>query len=129
MNKILIAALLFLVASLAQAGTARLDWVAPTVCADGSAVATNCPTTSYEIWMGSSLTGTFTKQTFQPAGTATSANLTSISPGTKCFFLKTVSGTAVSAESNRVCVDIPNSVPSPVTITITVTVTTTPASP
>lgn len=131
MNKILtIIALLFFV-GLAQAANVDVKWTPPTVCTDGSAAATNCPTTGWEIYMGTSLTGTFTKVNVAPPASATIYSLSGVTAGQKCFFMKTVSNALISAESNRICVDIPVASPTApvITVTITVSVSTAPPTP
>lgn len=121
MKRILTTLALLLISGIAMAGNVTMTWTPPDVCDDGSAL-TNCPTSGYEIWMGSSLTGTFVKQAFEPAGTAVSANLTSVSAGQKCFAMKTKSSTLTSVESNRVCVNVPPSGPKAPFINVTIAI-------
>lgn len=115
--------LLSLVSFGAMAGNVTLTWTAPTECDDGSVIS-NCPITGYEIWMGSTLTGTLVKQAFQPAATATTAQLTSVAAGQRCFAMKTIAGTLTSVESNRVCVAVPPSSPKAPTINVTIAIPT-----
>lgn len=106
--------------SQAFAGTVNVTWTAPTSCSDNSAL-TNCPTTGYEIWMGTSLTGTgYVKRAEAPAATATTIQLLNIAAGSRCFFMKTISSVGVSAESNRLCVTVPAPLPDAPVISITV---------
>lgn len=117
------ALLLFAIAGIVQAADVNVAWQGPTVCSDGSAL-TNCAATGYEIYMGTSLTGTtYVKRAETPAATATSATLAGVAAGNRCFFMKTVSGVAVSGESNRVCVNIPVINPNAPVITVTIAVT------
>lgn len=105
-----------------SAATITLTWTAPTQCSDGSPVS-DCAVTGYEIHMGASATGTaYTKRAESPAANATSQTLTNISPGTRCFFMKALAGTLVSAESNRVCVTVPAIAPKAPVLTITIAV-------
>lgn len=106
----------------AFAGTVTVSWTAPTSCTDNSFVI-NCPTTGYEIWMGTSLTGTaYSKRAEVPSATATSIQLLNVSAGSKCFYMKTLSGTLTSAESNRLCVTVPASEPNAPVISVTIAV-------
>lgn len=121
MRSILFAALLC-VASVSYAGNVTLNWTAPTVCVDDSPAAEFCPTTGYEIYIGATQTGTYTKRTEAPAGDATSITLIRIAAGQRCFYMKTVSGTLISAESNRICVSVPPAGPKAPAITVTVVI-------
>lgn len=109
----------------AQAADVSLSWTAPTTCNDGSAL-TFCPTTGFEISEGASLTGIFAvKETV--AATVVTRTVPNVVPGTKCYFVKTVSNALKSAESNRSCVDVPSlppKAPQGMTVTVTVTVST-----
>jgi hypothetical protein len=118
-----IAALILLAfAGIVNAADINVTWTAPTSCSDNSALS-NCATTGYEIYLGTSLTGTtYVKQSVAPVATATTAVLTGIAPGNRCIYMKTVSGTVVSAESNRICVNIPAVIPNAPVITVTVAV-------
>jgi hypothetical protein len=120
--KKLFAIALFLAAGIAKAADLNVTWTAPTSCSDSSAI-TNCPTTGYEIYMGTSATGTtYAKRAEAPAAADTNIVLKGILPGTRCLFMKTVSGAVVSAESNRICVNIPAVIPNAPVITVTIAV-------
>lgn len=114
---------LLFVCSDAFPATVTLTWITPTQCEDGSPL-TECPISGYEIYMGASPTGsTYIKRAESPPATATTQTLLNISPGQRCFFMKSLSGTAVSAnEGNRVCVVVPVTPPKAPAITVTIAV-------
>lgn len=91
----------------AHAGTVTIQWIAPDTCSDGSDIATNCPTSGYEVYQGTSITGTTYTLKETTAATVLSVTYTNVLPGTRCYFLKTVSGTLKSAESVRACANVP----------------------
>lgn len=106
----------------AFAGTVTMTWTAPTKCTDESAI-TNCAITGYEIYMGTSLTGTtYSKRTEAPAATATTIQLLNVASGSRCFFMKTVAGASVSPESNRICITVPAATPAAPVISVTVAI-------
>ncbi len=112
------------VISVAHAGDVKLTYIPPSTCADGASPVTMCPTTGYEVSEGTSLSDTFTvKETVGP--TVVSRTYTGLTPGTRCYSVKTVSGTLKSDESTRACVDVPSlppKAPSGITVTVQVTV-------
>lgn len=119
----LFAVALLLVAHLATAATITIEWEHPTACSDGSSL-TNCPATGYEVYQGVTPTGTaYQLQATVPA-TDKSATITGVTPGQRCYFVRTVAGEARSAESARACVTVPAppSAPSNITVTVSVTV-------
>jgi len=130
-NRFGLLALLFLVLPLAvfvtpvQAGSLTLSYTGPTTCEDGSVI-TNCPTTNFEVSEGASQTGTFTvKETVAP--NVLSRTYANLAPGTRCYFVKTISNTVKSAESIRVCADVPSlppKAPQGITVKVEVTVST-----
>lgn len=107
-----------------------------TLCSDGSPMSANCPVTGYEVWMGTSLTGTaYTlKETVPKANVVTTPGAppappvysfvtSGVTAGPKCFFLRTASGTKTSGESSRACTDVPAPSPkAPGTVKITIVV-------
>jgi hypothetical protein len=109
----------------AYAGDVTLSYSAPTACENGSSIA-NCPITAYEVSEGSSQTGTFTvKELVAP--NILSRTYVNLAPGTRCYYVKTVSSTVKSAESVRVCADIPSlppKAPSGISVKIEITVAT-----
>lgn len=122
MKKILISLGLMLISGLAFAGNVTIDWTPPTTCDDGSPI-TDCPTTGYEIWMGTSQTGTaYTKRTESPAAAAVAITLSAVGAGQKCFYMKTLSSTKTSGESNRVCISVPAPGPRSTFINVTIAI-------
>lgn len=111
----------------AHAGTVKLEYIPPTTCAGGEAL-TNCPTTGFEILLGSDVTGTYTSlETVAP--TVVSRTYQNVVPGKRCHSIRTVSNGAKSEESTRACVDVPSlppKAPSGIQVTVVVTVTTPP---
>jgi hypothetical protein len=109
----------------AHAGNLTLSYTAPTTCEDNSAIA-NCPTTGFEVSEGASQAGTYAvKETV--AANVLSRTYLNIAPGTRCYFVKTVSNTVKSAESIRVCADVPSlppKAPQGITVKVEVTVST-----
>jgi hypothetical protein len=122
-----IAALVLLFAlPAAYAGTVKLEWQAPTVCSDGSALS-NCPISGYEVFQGVSPTGTAYNLRETVAGDLLTVTYNDIAPGSRCFYLKTVSGLLKSGESNRFCVTVPApppNAPAGFSVTVVVTITT-----
>jgi hypothetical protein len=122
----LVGLVLLALCSVASAATVKIEWAAPTVCSDGSAVS-NCATTGYEVHQGTSPTGTAYTLRETVASNVLTVTYTDIAPGTRCFFLKTVSGVLKSGESTRACVTVPApppGVPQGVTVTVVVTIAT-----
>jgi hypothetical protein len=128
--KTLLALALAFIALPTLAANVTLRWIPPTTCADGSAI-TGCPAAGFEISEGSSATGTMAiKENVGPG--VTSITYQNIAPGTtKCYSLKTYTGSGVdrikSDESTRACVTVPllpPKAPSGVTVTVEVTVST-----
>ena len=119
----IVAVALLCVAPLSYAGNVTLNWVPPTVCTDDTPAVDNCPTTGYEIYIGTSPTGTaYTKRSEAPAAADSSFTLVRIAAGQRCFYMKTLSNTLASAESNRVCVNVPPAGPKAPAITVTVVI-------
>lgn len=109
-------------AGTAYAGNVTINWEGPIECADGSAL-TNCPTTGYYIFMGTSETGTgYGQRAEAPAATATSITLVNVPAGDRCFYMKTRSNASVSGESNRVCANVPAPGPKSPRITTVVVI-------
>lgn len=121
--KLLLALVLSLAAVVTQAGTVTITYVPPTTCEDGSALS-NCPTTGFEILEGASATGTLSaRETVGP--TTTSRTYANLSPGTRCYAVKTVSNGIKSVESTRTCAEVPSlppKAPSGITVKIEITV-------
>lgn len=128
MKRLFIALLMLCMGGLAHAGDVVLTYQAPTAC-ENNAPISNCPLTGFEVSEGASQTGTFTiKELVAP--TVLSRIYVNLAPGTRCYFVKAVSNTAKSAESTRVCADIPSLPPkAPQGLTVTVKVEVTVATP
>lgn len=104
-----------------------LDNPSPT-CADNVSPKSMCPTTGFEISKGLAATGAFTVLE-SVAPTVLSKRYSNLTPGTYCYFVKTISNSEKSAESNRACADVPSlppKAPQGMTIKIEVTVTAVP---
>lgn len=110
-----------LVAAAAKAGTVTLNWIPPTTCDDGSAIATNCPTTGFKVYGAAQ--GQPKVLVWTAIKTDTSAVLSNVQAGTWCYDLTTLAGTKESTlHSNEVCKTIAAPGPNPPVLT---TVTTT----
>lgn len=124
--KHLVAALLLFACVPAFAGTVTIVWTAPTACADGSDIATNCPTAGYEVYQGASITGTAYSLRETVGANVLTVTYNNIPPGTRCFFIRTkVSDTIKSDESVRACANVPFVTPGkPGSVSVTVVIPT-----
>lgn len=123
---LLLAIALTLIASIARAGSVTLSYTPPTTCADGTSPLTDCPTTGFEISEATTVNGTYTvRETVGPTGTTRTYQ--GVSPGTRCYFVKTVSNDQKSAESTRACTTVPflpPKAPQGITVKVEITVAT-----
>lgn len=111
------------IGGVAHAGDVKLDWTAPTSCADGSAL-TQCPTTGYEVNTAPDETGALTvKETV--AATVQTRSYLGLTPGKYCYAVKTVSNTLKSGPTSTACASVPSlppKAPSGYSVTVVVTV-------
>lgn len=116
-------ALILLCVGKTHAADLTVSYTVPTTCEDGSPL-TACPTTGFELSKGTALNSAYAVlETLAP--TVTSKRYTNLTPGTYCYYVKTVSNALKSADSNRACADVPflpPKAPQGITVTIQVSI-------
>lgn len=111
--------------SMASAATVTITWTHDqTTCSDGSTVTSDCPTTDFEIFQGSTETATdYVRVASAISSAARSHALLNVRPGRKCFYVSATSPAGPS-ESNRVCSSVPFLPPKSPFITSAIAITT-----